>query len=136
MVTVGYGIGLLNAWVNLWSATLIIFNDAGADFKRIEEHDAEADELSGKLPKGNYQGNANGVDLSYSHAVKSRHSEGAINQPGQMNKESISVKSRHFTWQTLPASFFHRLDWVLDLVSNFRGVRWNHQISGLASPPP
>ncbi|KAL2036941.1 hypothetical protein N7G274_010366 [Stereocaulon virgatum] len=136
MVTVGYGIGLLNAWAILWSATLIIFNDARADFKRIEEHESEAEELSGRLPNGDDQDNATGVDLSDGHAVKSRHPDGAVNQPEQMSKESIATKSRHFTWQTLPASFLHRLDWVLDVVSNFRGVRWNHQISGMAPPPP
>jgi hypothetical protein len=85
---------LLNAWAILWTATLIIFNAARADFKRIEELESEAEELSGKLPNKNDQSNTTGVDLSDGHAVKSRHSDRVVNQSGKTTKESISAKSR------------------------------------------
>ena len=39
-----------------------------------------------------------------------------------------------FKWQKLPPTLWHRADWVMDLVTNFRGVRWSHQISHLPFP--
>ena len=39
-----------------------------------------------------------------------------------------------FKWQKLPPTLWHRVDWVTDLVTNFRGVRWSHQLSGLPYP--
>ncbi|OCL06743.1 hypothetical protein AOQ84DRAFT_296414 [Glonium stellatum] len=41
-----------------------------------------------------------------------------------------------FAWQPYPLSpFIERLDWVLDIFCNFRGMGWNWRISGLPPPP-
>ena len=135
MVTVGYGIGLLNAWVILWSASLIIFNDARADFKRIEEYETKKGDSAESLLNGNDGGITTGADITDGQPLKPRRLDGVNKQPEQMSKEPNSTKRISYTWQTLPPTFLHRLDWVLDLISNFRGVRWNYQITGLAPPP-
>jgi hypothetical protein len=40
-----------------------------------------------------------------------------------------------FRWQAYPKPFPHRLAWVLDLVTNFRGTGWNWRISSLPPLP-
>ncbi len=136
MVAVGYGIGLLNAWAVLWSATLIIWNDARGDFRRIEEHDG----ADGSLPVGQAEGATTGAEKLVDGDLRERQVDGeAKGSPGfpQGDKKgSDSSEGKVYVWQTLPPTFQHRLDWVCDLVSNFRGVRWNYQISGLSPPPP
>lgn len=131
MPTVGYGIGLLNAWAILWSATLIVFNDARADFKRIEGHEVR----SQSLPNGDAQGAATGPEEHGNDGLRERHVDGSSEQTSNITQHESS-KPVQYTWQSLPPTFHHRLDWVLDLVSNFRGTRWNHQISSLPPPPP
>ena len=131
-VTAGYGIGLLNAWAVLWSASLIIINDARADFRRIEEQKGD----SKRLPADIVDGRSTGLDNSSSKHLLSRTLDGQIDRSEQdQSKNSDSPKQIRYRYQGLPTTFRHRLDWVLDLVSNFRGVRWTYQISGLATPP-
>ena len=132
MVTMGYGIGLLNAWAVLWSATLIIWNDAREDFRRIEEHDS----ADGNVPVHQAEGATTGTE----GMVRARSVDGEVKDrsstPQKGREWSNSSRGEVYVWQTLPSTFYHRLDWVCDLVSNFRGVRWNYQISGLPPPPP
>lgn len=132
-VTVGYGIGLLNAWALLWSATLLIFNDARGDFKRIEGRQQVA---KGDCDKGliHTDGSANATGTERSSSTKMRARKTAPSANGSANAPSSDAP--RFIYQTLPPTFLHRLDWVADLVCNLRGVRWSHQISGLPPPPP
>ena len=132
MVTVGYGIGLLHAWAILWSATLLIFNDARADFKRIEEHQViTTDGSSSEIE----QGRSTTVYEINGDVLRKRDVNGATKQPSPEAERREGTKRSTYVWQSLPQGFYHRLDWVLDLVCNFRGVRWTHQISGLVPPP-
>ena len=134
MVTVGYGIGLLNAWAVLWSASLIIWNDARGDFRRIEEYD----DADGSLPDDQAEGATTGAEKMVDGDLKVRRVDGEAKDSlgfPQGDKGSDSSKGKVYVWKSLPRTFQHRLDWVCDLVSNFRGVRWNYQISGLPPPP-
>ncbi len=125
MVTVGYGIGLLNTWAILWTASLIIFNDARADFMRIEEHEIESGSSDDKkFANGNATGTAKPADED----LRERQIDGSIKRSqANAEKSSPSKSTTTYIWQTLPPTFLHRLDWVLDLVSNFRGVRWTYR---------
>ena len=131
MVTVGYGIGLLNAWAVLWSATLLVFNDARGNFGRIEVQKGEVEREADGNVDGVPDGSSTSREESKDQSLKSRDANGHIGQPGK--GKVVPTKA---TYQTLPPTVYHRLDWVLDLVSNFRGLRWKHQLSGLPPPPP
>ena len=136
MVAVGYGIGLLNAWAILWSATLIIWNDARRDFKRIEKHDLADENHSFDQAKET----STGAEKVTDGALRARRVDGEFKgSSGSMQedgKRPESSKREVYVWQSLPPNLYHRLDWVCDLVCNFRGVRWKHQISSLPPPPP
>ncbi|KAI4165676.1 MAG: hypothetical protein LQ342_000618 [Letrouitia transgressa] len=152
-ITIGYGNGLLNAWTILWSATLLLFNDARRDFKRIEKQEVavEAEPID-ITPVENSQGHTSALDGTTSDGLKSLHPVGDIPQPPPApdDKPQAVVSNEIFgdqtpippdvpqsyVYQPLPSTFLHRLDWVLDLTLNFRGLRWTHQIPGTYPPPP
>ncbi|KAL8737605.1 MAG: hypothetical protein Q9181_001506 [Wetmoreana brouardii] len=152
-VTVGYGIGLLNAWTILWSATLIIFNDGRRDYKRIERQ--ERDDIQAINDQGllqNIQGETTALDGSTTDGLKSLHPIAQVpREPVDDGKKVPLVESpeifaaqepipsdsqQTYVWQSLPGTFVHRLDFILDLVTNFRAVRWTHQTPGTFPPPP
>ncbi|MCJ1456178.1 hypothetical protein MMC28_006538 [Mycoblastus sanguinarius] len=143
MVTVGYGIGLLNAWAVLWSACLVVFNDARGGFARIEEQELGEGEGEGEGEGSLVDGGADdeattGAEKVVGGELRERLMDWEPKPPESSKRksnESSSGKPVHHTWQKLPSTFVHRLDWVLDLVQNFRGPRWNYQISGLPPPP-
>ncbi|KAL8932416.1 MAG: hypothetical protein Q9211_006324, partial [Gyalolechia sp. 1 TL-2023] len=81
-VTVGYGIGLLNAWTILGSATFLIFTDGRNDYKRIEWQErpdisASKDEVLVK----NSQGETSALDGSTKDGLKSLHPLAESPQP-------------------------------------------------------
>ncbi|KAL8713753.1 MAG: hypothetical protein Q9220_002279 [cf. Caloplaca sp. 1 TL-2023] len=151
-VTAGYGIGLLNAWAILWSATLIIFNDGRRDYRRIERQEsAESSASQNESFVENIQGDTSALDGSTTDGLKLLHPVGEVPEPSTIEEiapkiDSPEIFSAHesissstfetYTWQSLPSSFLHRFDFVLDLVTNFRGIRWTHQGSGTFPPPP
>ena len=136
-VALGYGVGLISAWGLLWGATLVIFGDARSEFKRIEKRvqagwpstKAIDDGLTALIPVSSVSG-ADKQDL------RRRTEKGNKGHLPDAQFKSSSEMSAHYVWQTLPPTLLHRLDWVLDLVSNFRGVGWSHQIPTLPPPPP
>lgn len=147
-VAVGFGIGLLNGLAILWSATLVIFHDARAKFKRVERQGhASADEKE-LFNNTNASGHANGSTRSDGHEPHARKasrktssgapqhwSSAASLDRSKAPKNVFANKSGPLAWQSLPTTLAARIDWTLDLVSNFRGVGWNYQISSLPSLP-
>lgn len=138
MVTVGYGIGLINAWSVLWAGTLVLFLDGRGEVKRIE---ARAGRKEGA---GGVDGQVDGEDASKTNGkewdgdVKSelRRRKGVENadELGQNKGPHQAKEDSGFRWQGLPKGLLHRMHWVTELVTNFRGLRWSHQISGLPYP--
>lgn len=148
-ISVGFGIGLLDGWAILWSATLVLFHDARTEFCRIERQGKHAATEKKALVNGGSTGYATGSTASDRQEPCARRSSKAAS-PGEPQhspsatgvdqskgpKNIFANKTGPFAWQSLPAHFVSRIDWVLDLVSNFRGIGWNYHISGLPSLPP
>ncbi|KAL8906967.1 MAG: hypothetical protein Q9171_006059 [Xanthocarpia ochracea] len=152
-VTVGYGIGLLNAWTILWSATLMIFTDGRRDYKRIERQQRPDGAPSVEAFVENIQGETSALDGSTTAGLKLLHPVGELPEPEPSVTDDIAPKfespeifaaqepipsssQEAYAWQSLPDSILHRLDFILDLVTNFRGIRWTHQRPGTHPPPP
>lgn len=147
----GYLIGLTCAWSTLWGATLVIFADARSEFKRIErraggkgkDQRVAEDGIEEVFVSG--QGGGDGVKQE----LRRRNNEKGITKSTPITHSSQQATSRqtsplnapsadnsaYYVWQGLPSTFLHRLGWVLDLVSNSRGVGWNYQVPTLPPPP-
>lgn len=145
----GYLIGLVASWSTLWGATLVIFRDARSEFRRIERrtrgraHDQGGSENGsvGKLAsvhgggegqelrrRNDKQGIANSTPITHSSQQANSQQNSPLYNPSTDDSE-------YYVWQSLPPTFLHRLGWVLDLVSNFRGVGWNYQNPTIPPPP-
>ncbi|KAK3071071.1 hypothetical protein LTS18_014937, partial [Coniosporium uncinatum] len=116
-----FGVGLINAWSILWCGTILVWNDAQTDFRRIERLEGSLGQSRPKTKK-----EANG-------SVKRN---GATASSAQHGTVGPSKRTGKLAWQDYPVSpFIERMDWVADVFCNFRGMGWNWRISGLPPPP-
>lgn len=131
-----FGVGLICAWATLWSSVLLVFNDAQRDFRRVERVPVSGVECvsadgpeeaaaNGHTDDLQNHANGNGHLRKRNLPPKARDGSGAVTQP---NTKLI--------WQSYPSGpLQHRLNWVCDLFSTFRGMGWNWRIAGLPTPP-
>lgn len=103
----GYIVGLMMVWWLVWSSTLLFFNDAERDFRRIERVRVtdEAAQQDGPMKK----------------------KQDGLNEV----KETEML-----VWQPYPRSLKHRLGWAFALVLNMRGPDFSFRISSLDPLPP
>ena len=128
-----FGTGIISAWSVLWVQTILVVNDTQLDFQRIERLEgvhgsgrkveqngtlAEIKELGKKRPKVWRM-----ASLEASTSLYQKRSSLVLG--------CVMVISHG---NHTPSLFIERLDWVLDILCDFGGMRWNLRISGL--PPP
>jgi hypothetical protein len=133
-----YAIGFAMAWSILWTTILIIINDGQSDFARIER-------ASGSTGRVRHEGaNQKIVESPRNNKdcwtePKSRAGSSTstvVKLDGAVHAEMDCSKGSSLIWQHYPYHpFLERLDWVLDLMTNFRGMAWNWRISNLPNPP-
>lgn len=140
----GYIVGLITAWWMIWSATLLVFNDAESDFQRIERAYPLSDSLvvtvtgNGRnclaITDGHSHTRQNGMEnvipTLHQRVRAPRLSCGGSSDPG-----SITQAQETFYWQPYPAKLLHRLNWIVGLVFNMRGPEWNWRILTLDPLP-
>ncbi|KAH6866548.1 membrane bound O-acyl transferase family-domain-containing protein [Alternaria rosae] len=122
------GIGLVNAWSIAWVGAIIVCNDAQTDFMRIERTEG----VFGSDPHRQ-------KEMTQQDGVSDKD-QGVKNQTlkDDLVNSSSGPRDRHgqYAWQPYPLRpFIERLDWVLDIFCNFRGMGWNWRIAALPPPP-
>ncbi|RHZ44405.1 wax synthase family protein [Aspergillus thermomutatus] len=118
----GYMGGLVTAWWTIWSATILIFNDAERDFERIERRSSDAS-CPGKARTPDDENKARSNDKAANgHIFKAKQ------YASQRDSETLA-------WQPYPRACLHRLNWALGLLFNMRGPEWNWRISTLDPLP-
>ncbi|KAL1984444.1 hypothetical protein VTN96DRAFT_9138 [Rasamsonia emersonii] len=128
----GYGVGLVTSWFLVWSATILVFNDVQQDFKRIEK----VTDVQGRYNNENPEPNGSPISTEKGEAVNGRVSTLRLRRTKHSPiQESSSPDEKVYRWQPYPRSFGHRLDWVLDLIFNFRGPEWNWRVRALPPIP-
>lgn len=128
----GYGIGLMCVWGIVWSAVLLLYNDPKTAFKRLEWRDIDEDSAAESLTNGSSTSIAqstSGLKNRIVYGVVGMSQEPAENSEDALNEAKKS--KRILIWQSYPENFRHRLDWVLDLCTSFRGPGWNWRIQTL-----
>ena len=133
----GYGIGLVVAWGVYWSSMLLIFNDPQQDFHRIERKGwLGAESIEDRKTPDDSHRRLSSTDTQANDTTRRRPKEGnndtVVNGKGSQTASAVNS----YFWQSFPEeSFRQRMDWIADLISNFRGMGWNYQIYGLSGAP-
>ncbi|KAJ5752037.1 hypothetical protein N7520_008954 [Penicillium odoratum] len=107
----GYMIGMMAAWLLVWSGTLFIFSDVERDFQRIERVTAS------EKPR------------SIGDSLDAQSSNN-----GTVSENVIADKAR-FRWQSYPSKLSHRIEWCAGLLFNLRGPEWNWRTPRLGRLP-
>ncbi|KAI9807363.1 MAG: hypothetical protein M1833_000106 [Piccolia ochrophora] len=150
----GFGIGLISSWGLWWSFTMMLLNDPQRLFKRIEWADVVGHETEPQSTPNASNGNVFPVATSNEDVSNGglRHAADkddmatiqqkaqpaiSINGRGRpIQPQMFKQRSRRYAWQPYPVdSVRERLEWVADLMTNFRGIGWNWRISGLPEAP-
>jgi len=130
IISVGYGIGVVSVWNVVWVSAILICNDAQTDFMRIERTEG----AFGTASTSTSSKEEDGMDSKRAGPRKKRHEPKDTIMP-----TGTAGPARHqgqYAWQPYPLSpFVERLDWVLDLLNNFRGAGWSWRTSALPPPP-
>ncbi|KAF2012495.1 hypothetical protein BU24DRAFT_331295, partial [Aaosphaeria arxii CBS 175.79] len=131
------GLGLISAWSICWTFALLVVNDAQTDFQRIERTEGVFGLSStAKKEEKNKTITSNGNTDPILQGIL--ESNGSVTTNGHTTHEHLGPSQRHgtFAWQPFPITpFIERLDWVLDIFTNFRGVGWNWRTSSQPPPP-
>ncbi|KAL4746559.1 hypothetical protein BDW72DRAFT_33266 [Aspergillus terricola var. indicus] len=106
----GYIVGLIMVWWLVWSSTLLFFNNAERDFRRIER-----------------------VWPTREKSFVCEQNGHASNK--EYRQDEIRGDAYTLVWQPYPRSFKQRLGWVLALALNMRGPDFSFRISSLDPLP-
>ncbi len=128
----GYGIGLMCVWGIVWSAVLLVYNDPKTAFKRVEWRDTKEKSVAASHMDGFSQ--PPGAPIAN---LRNRRAYGVVGEAHEPTKQEqdaedvVETKNHLLVWQSYPANLRHRLDWVIDLCTSFRGPGWNWHIQTL-----
>lgn len=128
-----FGLGLMCAWGILWIFAITIAYDCQSDFKRYQrsEHDWKIEPNDDTIHKY-----SNGTAISNGQATELRKRDGPALEKTSDQKQFAPKKRRKIFWQSYPSAFsIGRLDWVLDVFTNFRGVGWTYETNGVPPAP-
>ncbi|KAK2765992.1 hypothetical protein FQN54_007507 [Arachnomyces sp. PD_36] len=139
----GYAVGLYTAWLIIWAAVLLVFNDPERDFRRIESYVVPCPSHESKgidsiqngsaTTSGSFKGMSS--NLRFRTLPDNSNCSPLDSSRNDSQTSTRSGKMRIFRWQAYPESIGHRIGWVLDLTSNFRGSGWSWRIRGLPALP-
>lgn len=138
---VGYGIGLMSGLGILWSAMMIIFGDVRGEFGRWERRRRDEGMKMDKEKGREEMDEAAGEHVRAEDSLRRRRMKHSKNEffssNGEVKSESSAADSSHgeaspdqiseYIFQPLPSTFLHRLDWVVDSMTNLRGINWSHR---------
>ena len=125
-----YGIGLGSSWYILWFTACLVAYDAQVDFARIEVVEGTAGRIAARYrTRKKRHAKANG-HVTTAKPVPQE-------QPDSKGKREMTERNEtKRVWQYCNAlPILERLDWMLDILTNFRGVAWNWRIPGAMAPP-
>ncbi|QDS70490.1 hypothetical protein FKW77_010110 [Venturia effusa] len=113
------------AWSVVWTTILLIVHDGRLDFARIER-------ASGSTGRVRYVEKRQKVSDN-----RGQDEHDSSKDQGRMEELEVDpARGSELIWQHYPEHpFLERLDWVLDLMANFRGMAWNWRIPNLPRPP-
>ncbi|CAI6333443.1 unnamed protein product [Periconia digitata] len=152
-VATAFGVGLISLWSSIWVLAILVCHDGQSEFQRIERSEGVFKGQGKRVVKGDSRRNDNITAIPGSLSedeIKDDSPIMNIDQDSQYKssvngRASASISNDHlgpherdgeFAWQPFPITpFIERLDWVMDLFCNFRGVGWNWRTTAIPPPP-
>jgi hypothetical protein len=140
-----YGVGLGMSWSILWVTTILLVHDGQLEFSRIEQawdafrgHSMSGDDkTSSTLNESNSFDHPNSTISANTRKRTCRVKNLPANFDSNEESNSQCQSQGKLKWQSYPAySLLERLDWVMDLMTTFRGTTWNFRILNLPDLPP
>ncbi|OAP57978.1 hypothetical protein AYL99_07068 [Fonsecaea erecta] len=133
----GYGIGLMVAWGVIMTGALLLCNDVGRDFRRLERRAIKtksADSDRDKFRATPSQSKPTQDIDTINRRVASAYPFSGTKQIFP-RREQPCLEEYELVWQGFPynSGWFHVLDWTLDLMTSFRAVGWEHRIPTVGS---
>ncbi|KIY00239.1 uncharacterized protein Z520_03924 [Fonsecaea multimorphosa CBS 102226] len=130
----GYGIGLSGAWGVIMSGALLLCNDVGRDFRRLERRAVKTESADSEPDK--LLATCQDVDTTNQRVATAypfSNTEQIFPRPERPYREAYEL-----VWQGFPynSDKIHVLDWTLDLMTSFRAVGWGHRISTVGPIDP
>ncbi|KAI6851658.1 hypothetical protein KC358_g70 [Hortaea werneckii] len=106
---------------------------ADSDFQKYErsEQDSNIVPIDDAIHK-----HSNGTTISNGQPTELRKRAGPVREETCDQKQFPPSRRQRVFWQSYPSSFsVERLNWVLDVFTNFRGVGWTYETNGVPPPP-
>lgn len=132
----GYGIGLASAWGAIMAGALLLCNDVGRDFSRLEARPAQL--KSAEVHQTGSAATSVSSEIAQPVDLTKRKIPGVYNSTNAKQLtcsggEQPAIQPYRLVWQGFPydSNGLHVIDWAVDLTTSFRGVNWNHRISTL-----
>ncbi|KIW78987.1 hypothetical protein Z517_08827 [Fonsecaea pedrosoi CBS 271.37] len=133
----GYGIGLMTAWGVIMSGALLLCNDVGRDFRRLEKRVVKAESEDSEWLK--FTATSSQCERPQMSNMKERKvgSSSSFSTPTSQPEQPCR-QPYELVWQGYPynSDLFHVLDWTVDLMTSFRAVGWEHRISTIGQIDP
>ncbi|KAL3417984.1 hypothetical protein PVAG01_10994 [Phlyctema vagabunda] len=129
----GFGAGIVAVYIMMSAATWLVWYRPQFESRRIVRREpaqkATQDGLESVTKGAESDKHAISDSTIRKRKISSRPEKEGMKDPGE-------EKEIEYYWQSYPDNFKARLDWVVDLLSNQRGERWNWAIPTLPPRPP
>ncbi|KAM0182587.1 hypothetical protein ACHAPF_000831 [Botrytis cinerea] len=146
-MAISFVAGLISVYGIVTSLTWLLFMRPQFNAKRIERRKIQENKTITKdnkrKPTAHEEGTksdirqrirVNGEESKLSYGSKTPNGKDIGSLHGQPAANEIT--GPQYYWQSYPYNFWERLDWISDLIINFRGPGWNWAIPNIPKSPP
>ncbi|KIW16334.1 hypothetical protein PV08_06385 [Exophiala spinifera] len=139
----GYGIGLVNQWGIIMAGVLLLFNDPAHSFRRLEIRTPRVEHKHSQPDATTSPARADApakVDVR-KRKVPGIYTSTDVKQSPVPDSTRPATQPYDLVWQGFPhgKGLLHAFDWVMDLMTSYRGPNWGHRIptlGGIDGPVP
>ncbi|KAL2072881.1 hypothetical protein VTL71DRAFT_12224 [Oculimacula yallundae] len=140
-----FAAGLVAAFGAVWSFTWLVLERPQWEARRVERRRRDTGRLGEGRQEGSEKGHGGGniEEIKQGNGKTTGHANGSADLKyrektstqtnGQVQKTDVT--EYEYYWQSYPSALRPRIDWVCDLLMNFRGPGWNWAIQPLPPLP-
>ncbi|TGO58662.1 hypothetical protein BCON_0052g00060 [Botryotinia convoluta] len=146
-MAISFVAGLMSVYGIVTSLTWLLFMRPQFDAKRIEIRKIRENKIITKDNKRATTAYGDGIQSDVRQRIRVNGEENKLSS-GSKAPNSKDIGPLHgqpvanertesqYHWQPYPDNIWERLDWITDLIINFRGPGWSWAIPNIPKPPP